>query len=326
MSDQGMDRRRFLATAGAAAAVAALGGCARSSSAAGAGGVAASRAASGRLPIGFSTLGSPKWTWIQTLDFAAAHGFAAVELRGILDQMDLSKVPEFQADRLARTKRELADRGLVVSDLGASINLHEQDQAKRAAAMAETRRFIDLASALGTPYVRVFGNEYPKGMERKAVLEYIAGGLRVLGDYGRPRNVTVIIESHGQFTDSPTLLELMRLADSPNVAILWDAHHTFVAGEQPEATVAALGKYIRHTHLKDSVPDGNDRKYVLTGTGEVPVKRQVAALARMGYRGFYSFEWEKRWHPEIAEPEVAFAQYATVMAGYLHDAGVTASR
>ncbi|MBW8768204.1 MAG: twin-arginine translocation signal domain-containing protein, partial [Gemmatimonadetes bacterium] len=29
MSDQGMDRRRFLATAGAAAAVAALGGCAR---------------------------------------------------------------------------------------------------------------------------------------------------------------------------------------------------------------------------------------------------------------------------------------------------------
>ena len=35
MGDQGMDRRRFLATAGAAAAVAALGGCARSSSAAG---------------------------------------------------------------------------------------------------------------------------------------------------------------------------------------------------------------------------------------------------------------------------------------------------
>jgi sugar phosphate isomerase/epimerase len=326
MGDQGMDRRRFLATAGAAAAVAALGGCARSSSAASAGGMAASRSASGRLPIGFSTLGSPKWTWIQTLDFAAAHGFAAVELRGILDQMDLSKVPEFQPDRLAQTRRELADRGLVVADLGASINLHEQDQAKRTAAMAETRRFIDLASALGTPYVRVFGNEYPKGMERKAVLEYIGAGLRELGEYGRPRNVSVILESHGQFTDSPSLLALMQIANSPNVAILWDAHHTFVAGEQPEATVAQLGKYIRHTHLKDSVPDGKDRRYVLTGTGEVPVKRQVAALARTGYRGYYSFEWEKRWHPEIAEPEVAFAQYATVMSGYLRDAGVTASR
>ena len=328
MGDQGMDRRRFLTTAGAAAAVAALGGCARSSSSAAAIGAPSAKrsAAPGRLPIGFSTLGSPKWTWIQTLDFAAAHGFAAVELRGILDQMDLSKVPEFQPERLAQTKRELADRGLVVPDLGASINLHEQDQAKKAAAMAETRRFIDLASAMGTPYVRVFGNEYPKGMERKAVLEYIGAGLRELGEYGRPRNVSVILESHGQFTDSPSLLELMQIANHPSVAILWDAHHTFVAGEQPEATVAALGKYIRHTHLKDSVPDGKDRKYVLTGTGEVPVKRQVAALARIGYRGYYSFEWEKRWHPEIAEPEVAFAQYASTMSGYLRDAGVTASR
>jgi sugar phosphate isomerase/epimerase len=326
MGDQGMDRRRFLATAGAAAAVAALSGCARSSSAGSVGSATASRAAgSSRLPIGFSTLGTPKWTWIQTLDFAAAHGFAAVELRGVLDQMDLSKVPEFQPDRLAQTKRELADRGLVVPDLGASINLHEQDQTKRAAAMAETRRFIDLASAMGTPYVRVFGNEYPKGMERKAVLEYIGAGLRELGEYGRPRNVSVIIESHGAFTDSPSLLELMRLADSPNVAILWDAHHTFVGGEQPENTVAQIGKYIRHTHLKDSVPAGKDRKYVLTGTGEVPVKRQVAALARTGYKGYYSFEWEKRWHPEIEEPEVAVAQYATVMAGYLRDAGITAS-
>lgn len=326
MDDQGMDRRRFLTTAGAVAAAAALGGCARSTSASGAATASATRAArSGRLPIGFSTLGAPKWTWMQTLDFAAAHGFAAVELRGILDQMDLSKVPEFQPDRLAQTKRELADRGLVVSDLGASINLHEQDQAKRATAMAETRRFIDVASAMGSPYVRVFGNEFPKGMERKAVLEYIGAGLRELGEYGRPRNVTVILESHGAFHDSPTLLELMRLADSPNVALLWDAHHTFVGGEQPEATVAQLGKFIRHTHLKDSVASGADRKYVLTGTGEVPVKRQVEALARIGYKGFYSFEWEKRWHPEIAEPEVALAQYATVMSGYLRDAGVTAS-
>jgi sugar phosphate isomerase/epimerase len=308
------------------AAVAALGGCARASSAVGAGTAGPSRAAgSSRLPIGFSTLGAPKWTWLQTLDFAAAHGFAAVELRGILDQMDLSKVPEFQPERLAQTKRELAERGLAVSDLGASINLHEQDQAKRAAAMAETRRFIDLASAMGAPYVRVFGNEYPKGMERKAVLEYIGAGLRELGEYGRPRNVTVILESHGAFADSPTLLQLMRLADSPNVALLWDAHHTYVGGEQPETTVAQLGRYIRHTHLKDSVASGNDRKYVLTGTGEVPVKRQVAALARIGYRGYYSFEWEKRWHPEIEEPEVAIAQYATVMTGYLREAGITAS-
>jgi len=116
----------------------------------------------------------------------------------------------------------------------------------------------------------------------------------------------------------------MRLADSPTVALLWDAHHTFVAGESPETSVRELARYIRHTHLKDSLPAAVDRKYVLTGMGEVPVRRQVEALARSGYRGFYNFEWEKRWHPEIEEPEVALSHYARVVSGYLRDAGVTA--
>src|SRR6266576_1123986 len=146
---------------------------------------------------------------------------------------------------------------------------------------------------------------------------------RVRGRRAGGKHVTVIIESHGDFTDSPALLEILQKADSPNVALLWDAHHTFVSGkEQPEDTVRQLGRYIRHTHLKDSVPAGNDRRYVLTGTGDVPVKRQIAALAKIGYRGFFSFEWEKRWHPEIEEPEVAFAQYARVAREYLRDANV----
>ncbi|HVO58425.1 MAG TPA: hypothetical protein VMT51_12090, partial [Dongiaceae bacterium] len=40
------------------------------------------------LPLAFSTLGCPKWTWAQTLDFASAHGFSAIELRGILGDLD----------------------------------------------------------------------------------------------------------------------------------------------------------------------------------------------------------------------------------------------
>ena len=320
MDDSTIDRRRFLSVAGAATAGLALAACAKPRAI----GSPSTSSNGRRLPIGFSTLGTPKWDWIHTLDFAAAHGFAAVELRGIQETMDLSQRPEFQPGRLAQTKRELVDRGLVVPCLGASINMHEQDPAKLASAMAETRRFIDLASAMGTPYVRVFGNNWVKGMSREAVLAYVAKNFHELGEYARPRNVTVIIESHGDFVDSKTLSELLRLADSPAVALLWDAHHTFVGGESPEATVAQLGRYIRHTHLKDSVPAGNDRRYVLTGTGEVPVRRQVEALARIGYRGYYSFEWEKRWHPEIEEPEVSIPQYATVMEEYLRGAGVTA--
>src|SRR6266496_3907205 len=276
-----------------------------------------------RLPLGFSTLGCPAWSWTEILDFARSHGFAAVELRGLQKTMDLSQAPEFSREggRLDSAKRELRERGLRISDLGASAQLHEQDPAKRTAQLDEARRFIDLAEALRVPYVRVFGNNYVKGVPRDMMLAYIARGLRELGDYARPKGVTVLIESHGDFTDSPSLLALLEQAASPSVALLWDAHHTFVSGkEQPEDTVRQLGRYIRHTHLKDSVAAGNARRYVLTGTGEVPVKRQIAALVKIGYRGFFSFEWEKRWHPDIEEPEVAFAQYASVASEYLRDA------
>jgi len=277
-----------------------------------------------RLPLGFSTLGCPTWTWTQILDFAALHDFAAVELRGLQAAMDLSQAPEFSREggRVDLATQQLRARGLRVSCLGASAQMHEMDPTKRAAQLDEARRFIDLAEALRAPYVRVFGNNYVSGVPRDAMLAHIAQGLRELGDYARPRHVTVLIESHGDFTDSPSLLDVLRRADSPAVALLWDAHHTFVSGkEQPEETVLQLGRYIRHTHLKDSVAAGTERRYVLTGTGDVPVRRQIEALLRFGYQGVYSFEWEKRWHPEIPEPEVALAQFATVAGEYLRAAG-----
>lgn len=275
------------------------------------------------LPLGFSTLGCPKWDWRTILDFAASHRYAGIELRGIQDMMDLTRVPQLQPARVAQTKRELEDLGLIISDLGASTNLHETDEAKRAAGMSEARAFIDLASALGVPYIRVFGNKYIPDIPREQTLERVGAALRTLGTYAHEKNVVVLLETHGDFTDSPTVLDIIKRADSPGADILWDAHHTFAFGkEEPEATVLALGQHIRHTHLKDSVPAGNDRKYVLTGKGEVPMKRQIAALAATGYRGFYNFEWEKRWHPDIEEPEVAFAQFADVVTSYMLEAGV----
>src|SRR2546422_3235986 len=233
----------------------------------------------GRMPLGFSTLGCPRWDWRQALAFAAGHASAAVELRGLQTQMDLTQVPEFAPARLAEAKRQLADHGLVVSCLGSSANMHDMDAAKHAAQLDEARRFIDLAQALGAPYVRVFGNKYVAGVPREAMLAHIARGLHELGEYARGKGVTVLIESHGDFTDSPALLEILQRADSPGAALLWDAHHTFVSGkEAPEDTVRQVGRYIRHTHLKDSVPAGNDRRYVLTGTREGPGERESARL------------------------------------------------
>lgn len=254
-------------------------------------------------------------------------GYAAIEIRGIEGEMDLSKRPEFAGTRANETRKDLAALNLKISDLGASSRMHEADATVRAAQLDEGRRFIDLAHRLEAPYVRVFGDKVPAGDTRTAAIARVIDGLRTLGEHAKGSGVAVIIESHGDFTDSPSLGQILRGAAMPNVALLWDAHHTVVAGkETPAATFQALGSYVRHTHLKDSRPEGAEVRYVLTGSGTVPVKDTVAVLAKGGYKGYYGFEWEKAWHPEIEEPEVAFPHYAQLMRQWLADVGVTPTK
>src|SRR5262245_44205430 len=276
------------------------------------------------LPISFSTLGCPNWEWKKILDHASQHGFAALELRGLLDEMDLPKSPQFTGARLKESLKDLDALGLKISDLGASTKLGETDVTKRTAQIDEAKRFVDLAHELKSPYVRVFGGKLLKGQTMQDATERIIAGFRELHEHAKSAGVTLLIESHDEFVTSPSLLAILEGTKLPTAALLWDAHHTAVAGEKPAETFKQLGKYIRHTHLKDSKSGEKDRRYVLTGSGEVPVKETVKVLAASGYKGYYCFEWEKRWHPEIEEPEISIPHYAKVMRDYLAEAGIKA--
>jgi sugar phosphate isomerase/epimerase len=276
-----------------------------------------------QLPIAFSTLGCPAWDFGKILDFATQNGFAAVELRGLQGNLDLPSHPVFAAGHIEETKRAIASHNLRIACVSSSTETGESDPEKRAQGLADARRFIDLASSLGAPYVRVFGKSSDSGhptVPSGDLKKQVAAALRELGDHAGPRNVTVLIESHDDFTSSSVLQEVLERADSPHVGLLWDAFHTYAtSNESPELTLTALRPWIRHTHLKDAVGSGPDRKYVLTGRGNVPVRKQVDVLHASGYKGFYCFEWEKVWHPELEDPEIAIADYARVMRGYFAD-------
>ena len=294
-----INRRGFIATSGMSLALARLSWAAEQQN----------------LPLAFSTLACPDWEWKKILDFAETNKFAAIELRGLMGTMDLPSRPEFAVEQLSKTMQEIAAHGLKIACVSSSSAMHESDPEKREKSLADARRFIDLAVGLNAPYVRVFGNEINGPKEE--VIARVAAGMKTLADYAGPRGVTVIIESHGDFTDSPTLKEVLTRADSPNAALLWDAHHTFASShEEPEYTVQQLGKWIRHTHLKDSVADGKDRKYVLTGKGDVPIERQINALRKINYEGFCCFEWEKAWHPELMDASISIPDYMRVVSGY----------
>jgi len=268
-----------------------------------------------KLLLSFSTLGCPDWTFQQITDFAVQHGYSGIEMRGLQRQMDLTQSPEFSTEESRKKTRDLMKaKGLQFVNLGASSMLHLPEGEEREKSLAGGKQFIDLAEQIACPYVRVFPNLFPKEREKKATIDLIVNGLVTLGDYARNKNVTVLMETHGDAVYINDLKTIMQAAAHANVGLVWDVANMWtITKESPTKAYSELKKYIRHTHVKDATLVDEKPQYTLLGRGEVPIFEAIDALQIDGYKGYYSFEWEKLWHPEIAEPELALADYPKAM-------------
>ena len=110
--------------------------------------------------------------------------------------MDLFQCPEFaNSAAIANTKKQFKEHKLSIVDLGSSVALHHTGQTERQKNIDDGKRYIDLAHALGCPFVRVFPNNLPKDNTREAVMQLIISGLQQLGDYAKSSGVTVLMES-----------------------------------------------------------------------------------------------------------------------------------
>jgi len=264
--------------------------------------------------LSFSTLGCPDWTFNQIVDFAATHDYQGIELRGIVRQLDLTECVEFNKQNIPSTLRLLKDKGIAIVDLGSSCTLHFPESAERQKNLDEGKRFIDLAHALKCPYIRVFPNNFPKDQEKDQTMDQIAKGLLELADYAKGSNVSVLIESHGDLLFIEDLEKIMKASEHANAGMIWDVTNMWVkTKESPALAYEKLKKYIRHTHIKDAKIIDGKIQYVRLGQGEVPIFEAINVLSKGGYEGYYSFEWEKLWHPEIEAPELAIADYAQTM-------------
>ncbi len=265
--------------------------------------------------LAFSTLGCPDWNFQKITDFAVQHNYNGIELRGLLRQMDLTKCPEFSTPQnIAATLSVMKDKNLTFVDLGASTNLHIADNIERKKNLDEAKRFIDLAQKINCPYVRVFPNKFPKEKDKSETMDLMIKGLLELGDYAKGSNVSALMETHGDLVWTADIEKVMQSAFNEHTGLVWDITNMWSITKEPPAEVyEKLKKYIRHTHIKDlKIIDGKEH-YVLLGQGEVPIFTAIDVLQNGGYKGYYSFEWEKLWHPEIDEPEIALAYYSKVM-------------
>lgn len=268
--------------------------------------------------LSFSTLGCPDWSFEKITGFAAANGYTGIEVRGIQRELDLVKSPIFSsAAARAETKNRMKQNRLSFVGLGSSSTLHFKDAATRKAQLEDGKRFIDLAEQLDCPNVRVFPNNFPKEQSKAESMELIKAGLLELAEHAKGSRVSVLMETHGDLVYVDDLEAIMKQVNHPKLGLIWDISNMWtITGESPSLVYPRIKKHIRHVHVKDAVKEGGKLRYTFLGKGEVPVFEAIDLLANDNYRGYYSFEWEKLWHPEIAEPELALADFPKAMKAH----------
>ena len=286
----------------------------RNSALAAAGMVIANSAMAGKKytpHLSFSTLGCPKWSFTQIVNAAVEYGYDGIEIRGILNFMDITKAPEFSSpEGIAETVKVLADKKLKLVCLGASASMHYADAEKRKSNLDEAKSLIDLAQKTNCPYIRVFPDKFPQDQDRSVTMELIINGLKELGDHARDTRVSVLMETHGEVVKTDDSQYIMEKAGGPHVGLVWDVSNMWcVTKESPTMVYGKLKKYIHHAHFRDARIVNGQEQSVLLGLGEVPLKEAARLLEADNYQGFYSFEWEKRWMPKVEDPEIAFPQY-----------------
>jgi len=271
-----------------------------------------------KLQLSFTTLGCPDWPYEKAVKFARENGYQGIEIRGILRELNLPKCTDFNTPEKVKLSRKIAeDSGVKIVCLGASAPMHLPEGEKRIQSLDEARQFIDLAEALGCPYVRVFPNNLPKDQEKKATLDLIKKGLITLAEYAQKTSVSVLMETHGDLVYADDILDIMQGVNHAKVGLVWDMTNMWsVTKEVPIMVYPKLSPYIKHVHVKDFKMQDGKMRYTHVGQGLAPVFQGLDLLSKGGYKGFYSFEWEKLWHHELEEPEEMFPFYVRLMRGF----------
>lgn len=259
--------------------------------------------------LSFTTLGCPNWTLEQIAANAKAFGYDGVELRTAPDGNHLS--PDAPPAEAARVGRLFKDAGVPVMSVMGYCRFAFADPKEVAENQALMRKLIPLAKALGAPYIRTFAGQIPKGADRDAVTKTVGEALKPLAAEAAAAGITIGLETHDDWCAGDRVMRVVDIVKSKGFGIVYDIHNAFHSGlESWDVTYRKVREHIVYCHLKDGyrTPDGN-LHYVLLGAGELPLGEILGRFKADGFAGFFSYEWEKKWHAELVDPEHAFPHY-----------------
>ncbi|MFI8486486.1 sugar phosphate isomerase/epimerase family protein [Streptomyces rubrogriseus] len=234
-----------------------------------------------------------------------------------------------QAYGVEAAAKLVRDAGLTVTTLCRGGFLTALDPGERARALADNRRAVDEAAALGTDTLVLVSGGLPAGdKDLRAARERIADALAELGPYAERHGVRLAIEPlHPMYAADrcvvSTLTQALDLAErfpARQVGVTVDTYHIWWDDRAPEQIArAGAGGRIHTFQLADwttPLPEGvlNGRGQI--GDGAIDMREWKGYVEAAGYTGAIEVElfneglWARDGREVLAETAARFAAHA----------------
>ncbi|MEQ8210499.1 MAG: sugar phosphate isomerase/epimerase family protein [Lacipirellulaceae bacterium] len=196
----------------------------------------------------------------------------------------------------AEDKKYLTELKVRCDDLGVKSllimvdgegHLGDPNEAKRAKAVDNHKKWVEAAKFLGCHSIRV--NAHSSG-SRQEQMKLAADGLRSLTEWAAPHEINVIVENHGGLSsDGDWLSGVMKLVDLPGCGTLPDFGNFRIQGDQwydRYKGVTQLMPFAKAVSAKSHEFDaeGNETKS--------DYYKLMKIVLDAGYRGYVGIEWE----------------------------------
>lgn len=202
----------------------------------------------------------------------------------------------FGAEYLCKLKAHAFKLGLDISGTAIRNDFCLPPGPKRDEEMAHARQWIDHATLLGAPVIRVFSGKQAKGQSLEEAHRLCVEGMEEACAYAGTKGVFLALENHGGLTATAEgLLKLVRDVQSPWFGVNYDSGNFH---QDPYAELEQIAPYALNVQIKVVVSDeGKQNKR------PSDFKRLAQMLRAVGYRGYIVLEFEEKEDPREACPK-----------------------
>ncbi|WP_182111237.1 MULTISPECIES: sugar phosphate isomerase/epimerase [unclassified Actinotalea] len=213
-------------------------------------------------------------------------GIRYLELRSAWDV----NVLDLSDEQVTEITRILAAHGIGVSSIGSplgKVNITDDFDAH----LRRMDRAVEVAHAVGAPYIRVFSFFLTAEQRPEAYRDEVVRRMSALAERAAAGGVVLLHENEKEiFGDVPERVhDLVTAVDSSALRLAWDSANFVQCGVVPfPEAYALLRPYTDYIQVKDAVLATGE--VVPAGEGDGRLRETVRALADDGYEGFVSME------------------------------------